>query len=189
MYIIMKKYRNILVASFIAAASVMAVSCLKDEESYQDESGANASRGTIVLPYNLTDPTYDVELYYRDDWDRSHILTLEATNPATLPNSIGSAHPTAGGGIYTEKLDTINLANYEFDHTLKIHYDTVPEGNHSILLHCPMVVNKGAKMNPTYRLHISVPIIKLDTIISERFEEFGNGYDYSFNFTVPSYKK
>ena len=184
---IMKKYRNILVASFIAAASVMAVSCLKDEEFYQDEQGVSTSRGTIVLPYNL--PTYDVELYYRDNHWYRHLLSLEATNPATLPDAIGSDHPTAGGGIYTERMDTISSTNYIYDHTLKIHYDNVPEGAHSVILHCPYVVNKGGNKNYyDYRLHISVPIINLDTTIINEFEEDGGGYDYHFDFTVPNYK-
>ena len=133
----MKKYRNILVAFFIAAASVMAVSCLKDEETYQDERGANATHGTIVLPYHL--PTYDVELYYRDNYSHSHNLYLSATNPATLPDAIGDVHPTAGGGIYTERMDTID--GNTFDHTLTIHYDNVPKGAHSVILYCPYVVS------------------------------------------------
>ncbi|MBR4803768.1 MAG: hypothetical protein IK032_03940 [Bacteroidales bacterium] len=182
----MKKYRNIFIALFVAATSVLAVSCLKDEETYKNERGNNASRGTIVLPYTLTDPTYDVVLSYRDNYNWSHLLTLNATNPATLPNTIGSSHPTAGGGVYTEKMDTIDSRT--FDHTLTIHYDNVPVGAHSIILHCPFVVNKGNKSYHDYYLHIRVPVIKLDTIITHQFEEAGAGYDYTFDFTVPDYK-
>ena len=187
MNIIMKKYRNILVASFIAVASVMAVSCLKDEENYQDESGANASRGTIVLPYHL--PSYDVVLNYTDSYPYSSpLLTLDAENSATKPNTIGHDHPTAGGGIYTEIVDTVDLSNRVYHHTLTIHYDNVPVGDHAVILYCPLVINKGNKSYHDYYLDIKVPIINLDTTISNQFEEYGAGYDYRFEFTVPDKK-
>ena len=94
----MKKYRNILVTAFIAAASIMAVSCLKDEEYYQDEQGVSTAHGTIVLPYTLTDPSLDILLTYRDNTSYWHILSIEETNPAAQPY-IGVDHPTEGGGI------------------------------------------------------------------------------------------
>jgi len=185
----MKKYRNIFIALFVAATSVLAVSCLKDEETYQNARGENATHGTIVLPYTLTDPTYDVTLTYRDNYGYlSPLLTLEAENPSTRPYTIGEAHPTAGGGIFTEKLDTIDLSNRLFDHTLTIHYDKVPVGAHSIILHCPLVINKGNKSYHDYYLYVRVPLINLDTMITNQFEEYGSGYDYTFDFTVPDYE-
>lgn len=189
----MKKYRNIFIALFVSAASVMAVSCLKDEETYQNEAGENATHGTFVLPYLLTDPSYDVVLSYRDNYPyKSPLLTLEGENESTRPYRINAYRSTdAGGGIYTERVDTVDLSPNQrlFDHTLTIHYDTVPVGAHSLILHCPMVINKGAKSYHDYSLSVRVPVINLDTTIINQFEEYGGGYDYTFDFTVPNYKK